>query len=407
MPKSSSAKCTPAARSAATCGDVLARIALCSVTSSHTSAGSTPAVLITSSSSRGQVRLLQLHGGHVDAHPQPRRRPHRAATGPAGGTPGSSTQCPIGTIAPVSSASGMNTSGGTGPRRGWCHRQQRLERRRSAGAQLDDRLVVHRELAAVERVEQVGAQVEPVERAARRGVVEHLDPAAAARPWPRTWRRPRRAASRWPGRPAAHAEHPADAGRDRAPARRAARNGSSSARGHPAGRRRATSVEVADAVEHHDELVAAEAGQQVAGAQAAAQPVGHLLEQVVAGLVAEPVVDRLEPVEVAEEQARRGPARRLGERLVEPLRGERPVGQAGQRVVGGAPAQLVLEPLAVVDHARGQHHRAVRRAPGAGALHPGPVAGAGAQAVLHLVADGRRRSARPRAARGRPGGPSR
>ena len=53
-------------------------------------------------------------------------------------------------------------------------------------------------------------------------------------------------------------------------------------------------------LEEHRELVAAEPGGGVAGAQAAAQAVGHRAEELVAGAVAEAVVDELEVVEVDE-----------------------------------------------------------------------------------------------------------
>ena len=53
-------------------------------------------------------------------------------------------------------------------------------------------------------------------------------------------------------------------------------------------------------LEQHRELVAAEAGGGVAGAQAAPEPVGHDAEQLVAGAVAEAVVHGLEVVEVDE-----------------------------------------------------------------------------------------------------------
>ena len=52
---------------------------------------------------------------------------------------------------------------------------------------------------------------------------------------------------------------------------------------------------------HDRELVAAEAGDDVVGAQHAAQPLGHGDEQPVAGAVPERVVDELEVVEVDEQ----------------------------------------------------------------------------------------------------------
>ena len=60
-------------------------------------------------------------------------------------------------------------------------------------------------------------------------------------------------------------------------------------------------------LEQHDELVAAQPGHQVAVAGRAPQPGGQLDEHDVAGVVAEAVVDRLEAVEVEQQQRRRGP----------------------------------------------------------------------------------------------------
>ena len=71
-------------------------------------------------------------------------------------------------------------------------------------------------------------------------------------------------------------------------------------------------VEVAD---QDEELVAALAGDQVAGPRHRPEPLGHLAQELVAGGVAEAVVHELEVVEVDEEHGRararsgaRGPA---------------------------------------------------------------------------------------------------
>ena len=70
-----------------------------------------------------------------------------------------STQRPIGTISPVSSANGMKSSGSTQAALGVVPAQQRLDARDAAVGEADDRLVVELELAAVERPLQVGAQL--------------------------------------------------------------------------------------------------------------------------------------------------------------------------------------------------------------------------------------------------------
>ena len=63
--------------------------------------------------------------------------------------------------------------------------------------------------------------------------------------------------------------------------------------------------------EQHGELVAAEPGDGVLGPHRAGQPVGGDLEQPVAGVVAQGVVDLLEPVQV-EQAERDGAAGALG-----------------------------------------------------------------------------------------------
>ena len=101
-------------------------------------------------------------------------------------------------------------------------------------------------------------------------------------------------------------------------------------------------------LQHHGELVAAEAGHDVAGAHGAPDAVGHFLQEPVAGVVAERVVDDLERVQVEEEQrhlaavaARAG--RGAGELVVEELA----VGDAGQRVVLGQVVEVQVGLLAL------------------------------------------------------------
>ena len=109
--------------------------------------------------------------------------------------------------------------------------------------------------------------------------------------------------------------------------------------GDPLGER--DGVVLADLLAHDDELVAAEAGDQVAGAHRRAQPVGHLDEQLVAGGVAERVVDDLEVVQVQEQAGQ--PAAPGRNRSATSLASSVAVGQAGQRVVVGLVGQLRLE----------------------------------------------------------------
>ena len=87
------------------------------------------------------------------------------------------------------------------------------------------------------------------------------------------------------------------------------------------------------AVDHDDELVAAEAGELVADAHHRAEPLGDVAQQLVADGVAEAVVDDLEVVEVDEQHGDLvGPGGL--EQLVEAGDHRRPVGEPGERVVG-------------------------------------------------------------------------
>ena len=96
------------------------------------------------------------------------------------------------------------------------------------------------------------------------------------------------------------------------------------------------------------------------GADDLAEALGDLLEQLVAGVVAEAVVDLLEAVEVDEQhgERRRAERSRPRERLVEPVAEERAVGETGQAVVERLAGQLLLEPDALGDVARVEHDAA-------------------------------------------------
>ena len=105
---------------------------------------------------------------------------------------------------------------------------------------------------------------------------------------------------------------------------------------------------VGEAVDQDPELVAAEAGDDVAGAQVGAQPRRDRAQQGVAGVVAEAVVDQLEVVEVEEED----PDRRAGDgralqRVVERVDEAEAVGQAGEGVVEDAVAQRLVGGVAL------------------------------------------------------------
>ena len=101
--------------------------------------------------------------------------------------------------------------------------------------------------------------------------------------------------------------------------------------------------------DHHGELVAAEAGDHVAGAQHAAQPLGDDLEQAVAGAVAERVVDDLEVVEVDEQDRDLERLRRRRSPRCRRCRKKRAVREPGQRVVVRLVVELALDALALGD----------------------------------------------------------
>ena len=114
------------------------------------------------------------------------------------------------------------------------------------------------------------------------------------------------------------------------------------------------------------ELVAADAGHHVAGAHAAAQPLGEDEQEFVAGGVAATVVDALEVVEVDEQHAHVSPAL---QHPVGDLLEQRAVGQPGE----GVAEHLVLvePPGGEVRQARGEHEGAVDPCPQPGFVRRG------------------------------------
>ena len=109
--------------------------------------------------------------------------------------------------------------------------------------------------------------------------------------------------------------------------------------------------DVLDAVhlrKDHGELVPAEARHRVAGPRRGPQAHGDQLEQPVPLLVPQGVVDRLETVEVEEQQSENltvalGPRHRL----VQAVQEQTAVREAGQRVVVGEVVHRLLHPLAL------------------------------------------------------------
>ena len=105
--------------------------------------------------------------------------------------------------------------------------------------------------------------------------------------------------------------------------------------------------------DQHRELVAAQARHGVPLADAAAQPLGHSPQQLVAGRVPERVVDDLESVEVEKEHREPlGQPGRLRDRHREPVVEEEAIGEPRQGVVKRQALDLFLRELSLrdVDH---------------------------------------------------------
>ena len=115
----------------------------------------------------------------------------------------------------------------------------------------------------------------------------------------------------------------------------------------------------AQVLQHDDELIAAQPGHGVVPTHAVPEDGRHLLEQAIALGMAHGVVDRLEVVEIDEQQGALAAVTRARlERELEPLHQQAAVGQTGQRVEVGEPSDLGLGRLARRDVAcRTEQHR--------------------------------------------------
>ena len=142
----------------------------------------------------GQVPARELAerdvGGHADRGAGP--RPARPG---AGGRPGAAPTCPTSTMKPVSSATGMNSVGGTSPSSGERQRSRASAPTMRRRPRLDDGLVVQRELVALQRPAQ---QAVHLERALARVAQARGCRSRTRRPRagpPRPWPAPRVAAA--------------------------------------------------------------------------------------------------------------------------------------------------------------------------------------------------------------------
>jgi hypothetical protein len=214
-----------------------------------------------------------------------------------------------------------------------------LDPRDPSRRQLDDGLVEDVELAASEAARQLGAQLVPRDDGGVDRRLEHRYAVLAGRL--RGVHRDVGVAQQLVGADARARRRDADADADvdlppverERPAQRL-----DDAVGH-AGRPGKARV----VVEQDGELVAAEPGRDVAGSHGRPQPPGDAAQQPVAGVVAEGVVDDLEVVEIEEHHDRHLRTRPL-DPVTHGFEEQGPVRQAGERVVIGLVAELLLEP---------------------------------------------------------------
>ena len=201
---------------------------------------------------------------------------------------------------------------------------ERLDPGHAAVLDRDLRLVVQDELVRLERMPQLAEALQPVGRVgiARRVVDAHARVLALGL----VHRDVRALDERGDVGPVVRAERDADAraelDRDAADDERALERA-----GEPQ-RELDGRAAVGQPAQQHRELVAAEPRERVAAPQRAAQPFGDVAQEPVAVVVAERVVDLLEPVEVDQQQADRPAAH--------PHPRGRPADAAVQRASGSA-----------------------------------------------------------------------
>ena len=271
--------------------------------------GAEPAALGDRRHLGGEQRVERLAPGDVDRHAD--RRVELAAARPrSGGRPARGRAVRASAIRPVSSAIGMNSSGGDQAALGVLPAHERLGGHRPAGGEVDHRLVVDLELAAVERAAQLGLGAHAGHHAGAHRLVEQLVAAAAAL-LGAVHRRVGVAEQRLRACPAASAASvmPMLTVKKCSPLSR------TSGRLTAAASRSATSVAPRAAVDvgaDDDELVAAQARDRVGRAHRGGQPGRQREQHLVAGGVAERVVDHLEAVEVEHEDRDVDAARAAG-----------------------------------------------------------------------------------------------
>ena len=230
--------------------------------------------------------------------------------------------------------------------------RERLEPDDLAVVEVHDRLVVGDDLPSLQRAPQIGLQPQRRHRALVHVAGEHLVAGAATRLGP--VHRGVRVAQHVLGALVARARQrdaDADAGEHLVAAH-------DDRRGQllvdPLGHAGGVGLGV-DGVEQHGELVAAQARQRVARPQAALEPARGPDQQLVAGLVAHAVIDRLEAIEIEVEQREQRIAQgapRAVKQVLQAIEEQRAVRQRRQRIVERPPLKLLLRLLALADVAR-------------------------------------------------------
>jgi len=145
-------------------------------------------------------------------------------------------------------------------------------------------------------------------------------------------------------------------------------------------------LRVGEGLGEDGELITAQPGHGVGRADQGGQPDRDRLQQPVADRVAGAVVDLLEVVQVHQQHTDAAAAAGLaGQRLLEPVAEQGPVGEPGEGVVQGLVAELVFELLAVGDVAAVEHDaldRGLAELAGQQRLHVAPGAVGTAQPPL-------------------------
>ena len=254
-------------------------------------------------------------------------------------------------MSPVSSAIGMKVEGGILAFGRMPPAHQRLVAGEPAAAEIELRLIVEIKLVLAQRVAEIVLQPAPFLQGRVHGRLEEAESVAAVL-LGAIEREVGVLEQRVGGLTVERADGDADAGRGRHLVAvdmigLAERGADASRKPHGVFRR-------SEVLGDDGELVAAKTADQVDVAHALLEPCRDLLEQCIAGGMAERIVHVLEAVEIEPEHGHQltmplGPRHGAVEMLAE----LKPVGQPGQRIVHGEIADLVLGEPALADAPRG------------------------------------------------------